>query len=89
MSNGTVKDLGSLHGILARTLKDQIINGITTVSKDGTIEQISAPASVLNVARQFLRDNNIECLGANNEDIKGLVEELPFDETPSKSARPN
>ena len=89
MSNSTVKDLGSLHGILARTLKDQIVNGVTTVSKDGTIEQISAPASVLNVARQFLRDNNIECLGANNEDIKGLVEELPFDETPSKPARPN
>jgi len=89
MSNGTVKDLGDLHGIVARTLKDQIVNGVTTVSKDGTIEQVSAPASVLNVARQFLRDNNIECLGANNEDIKGLVEELPFDETPSKPARPN
>lgn len=89
MSNGTVKDLGNLHGILARTLKDQIVNGVTTVSKDGTIEQVSAPASVLNVARQFLRDNNIECLGTNNEDIKGLVEELPFDETPSKSIRPN
>ena len=89
MSNGTVKDLGDLHGIIARTLKDQLLNGVTTVSKDSTIEQISAPASVLNVARQFLRDNNIECLGANNEDIKGLVEELPFDETPSKSARPN
>ena len=89
MSNGTVKDLGDLHGIVARTLKDQIVNGVTTVSKDGTIEQVSAPASVLNVARQFLRDNNIECLGANNEDIKGLVEELPFDETPSKPVRPN
>ena len=89
MSNGTVKDLGDLHGIIARTLKDQLLNGVTSVSKDGTIEQISTPASVLNVARQFLRDNNIECLGANNEDIKGLVEELPFDETPSKSARPN
>ena len=89
MSNGTVKDLGDLHGIVARTLKDQILNGVTTVSKDGTIEQVSAPASVLNVARQFLRDNNIECLGANNEDIKGLVEELPFDETPSKPVRPN
>jgi hypothetical protein len=89
MSNGTVKDLGDLHGIIARTLKDQLLNGVTTVSKDGTIEQVSAPASVLNVARQFLRDNNIECLGANNEDIKGLVEELPFDETPSKEMRTN
>ena len=89
MSNGTVKDLGDLHGIIARTLKDQLLNGVTSVSKVGTIEQISAPASVLNVARQFLRDNNIECLGANNEDIKGLVEELPFDETPSRSTRTN
>ena len=86
MSNGTVKDLGDLHGIIARTLKDQLLNGVTTVSKDGTIEQVSAPASVLNVARQFLRDNNIECLGANNADIKSLVEELPFEE---ESARPN
>ena len=67
MSNGTVKDLGDLHGIIARTLKDQLINGVTSVSKDGTIE----------------------CLGANNEDIKGLVEELPFDETPSRSTRTN
>ena len=89
MSNGTVKDLGDLHGIIARTLKDQLLNGVTTVSKDGNIEQVSAPGSVLNVARQFLRDNNIECLGANNEDIKGLVEELPFDETPSKEMRTN
>ena len=37
MSNGTVKDLGDLHGIIARTLKDQLLNGVTTVSKDGNI----------------------------------------------------
>ena len=46
MSNGTVKDLGDLHGIIARTLKDQLLNGVTTVAKDGTIEQVSAPRTI-------------------------------------------
>ena len=89
MSNGTVNELGELHGIIARTLTDQLKNGVTQVSKDGTIEVISAPASVLNVARQFLRDNNIECMGAANEDITAITEDLPFDETPRETARPN
>ena len=70
MSNGTVNDLGELHGLLARTLAEALQSGEAT------------PAH-LNVVRQFLRDNNIECLGTNNEDIKSLVEELPFDETPT------
>ena len=71
MSNGTVKDMGELHGLLARTLAETIKSGEAT------------PAH-LNVARQFLRDNNIECLGTNNEDIKALVEELPFEEVPKE-----
>ena len=57
MTHGTVNDLGELHGLLARTLAEHIKSGEAT------------PAH-LNVARQFLRDNNIECLGTNNEDIK-------------------
>ena len=71
MSNATVGDMGELHGILARHLAEILKSGEAT------------PAH-LNVARQFLRDNNIECLGTNNENIKSLVEELPFDETPRK-----
>ena len=71
MSNATVGDMGELHGILARHLAEILKSGEAT------------PAH-LNVARQFLRDNNIECLGTNTEDIKSLVEELPFDETPRK-----
>ena len=71
MSKATVGDMGELHGILARHLAEILKSGEAT------------PAH-LNVARQFLRDNNIECLGTNNEDIKSLVEELPFDETPRK-----
>ena len=44
MSNGTVKDMGELHGLLARTLAETIKSGEAT------------PAH-LNVVRQFLRDN--------------------------------
>ena len=67
-SNATVNNLGELHGLLARTLAETLRSGEAT------------PAH-LNVVRQFLRDNNIECFGANNEDIKSLVEELPFEES--------
>lgn len=69
MANETVNGLGDLHVILARALTEAISSGEAT------------PAH-LNVARQFLRDNNIECLGASNTDIKALHEELPFDEQP-------
>ena len=72
MTHGTVNDLGELHGLLARTLAEHIKSGEAT------------PAH-LNVARQFLRDNNIECLGATNEDIQSLTEALPFDELPARS----
>ena len=68
MPNETVNGMGELHGLLARQLKEVIESGEAT------------PAH-LNVARQFLRDNNIECLGATNEDVKALTDVLPFDET--------
>ena len=69
MANETVNGLGDLHGILARALTEANSSG-------------EASPAHLNVARQFLRDNNIECLGASNTDIKALHEELPFDEQP-------
>ena len=75
-NKGSEKDLGELHGILARILKEKILSG-------------EASPADLNLARQFLRDNNIECAGTNNIDIKNLIEELPFDETPRDSARAN
>lgn len=37
-------------------------------------------ASDLNVARQFLKDNNIEALPVENSPLKSLVDELPFSE---------
>lgn len=73
MSNETVKGMGELHGLLARHLADVLVSGDAT------------PAH-LNVIRQFLRDNNIECMGTNNEDIKSLTEELPFETAESVRA---
>lgn len=72
MPNETVNGMGELHGLLARQLKEVILSGEAT------------PAH-LNVARQFLRDNNIECMGTANEDVRSLTEALPFDETPQQA----
>ena len=85
LANSTVNEMGDLHGLIARTLKDQILNGTNVVGKDGSVYNISVTPATLNVARQFLRDNNIECLGATNEDIQSLTEALPFDELPARS----
>lgn len=85
--SGTQNELGELHGLIARILKDQIVNGGVVVTKEGESIPVPVTPAVLNVARQFLRDNNIECAGASNKDIMGLVEELPFES--AESVRPH
>ena len=72
--NETVAGMGELHGILARAL-----------TKEMQADEVS-PA-MYNTVRQFLKDNGIECMGANNEDVQALTEELPFEA--DDSARPN
>ena len=45
------------------------------------LERIRDPevkASDLNVARQFLKDNNIDCVPQDNNNMSKLAEELPF-----------
>ena len=59
--------LKELHGVLANELLKRV--------KDP-----EAKASDLNVARQFLKDNGIEGLPADNTALKELVDELPFEE---------
>jgi hypothetical protein len=56
--------LGELHEILARHLTEAIQNG-------------EASPSLLNVARQFLKDNGIECIVEGNETMKTLLDTLP------------
>lgn len=76
MSNrATEVILGSLHEELARILKEEINK--TIVDKDGNIVR---PAAILNVARQYLKDNNITAT-VDNKPMRELVDSLPsFDD---------
>jgi hypothetical protein len=62
------KTLIELHELLAKELLARIQSG-------------EEKASILNVARQFLKDNSIEAIPAEGSTIKELVEELPFEIT--------
>lgn len=60
----TEGELSELHSQLARTLRDILKSG-------------EANSAMLNVARQFLKDNGIECDGMENPEIKNIVDEIP------------
>jgi len=59
------KILEELHKTLAEELLARIKSG-------------EEKASILNVARQFLKDNGIEGLAVDDSPLKHLVDELPF-----------
>lgn len=59
--------LNQIHTVLAETLFDKIKNG-TATSTD------------LNVARQFLKDNGIDCVPQASEPLLNLAKIMPFDE---------
>ena len=56
--------LKELHGVLAQELLKRV--------KDP-----EAKASDLNVARQFLKDNGVECLPVEKNPMQELMENLP------------
>ena len=58
------KALESLHTALVQELLDRIRTG-------------DAKPSDLNVARQFLKDNGIECLPVEKNPMQELMENLP------------
>ena len=62
MQDETLKEL---HKRLAERLLDRI-------------KQDDVKASDLNVARQFLRDNNIDCVPVEGSPLQKLADELPF-----------
>lgn len=63
----TVEKLSRLHERLAEVLLDSM-DGL-----DGPV-----PAQVLNVARQFLRDNHIEAEAAPGSKLAALKDRVPF-----------
>ena len=66
------KDLENLHSELTQKLLDKIRSPEVT-------------ASELNVARQFLKDNNIDALPVKDSTLAKLAENLPFSEEDLKA----
>ena len=64
MTNRDLKKLESLHSVLTRVLLDRVKNP-------------EAKAGDLNVARQFLKDNGIECIPTENKRMEDLMQNLP------------
>jgi hypothetical protein len=71
--------LESLHKALAETLATAITEGIPMKDDDtGVITKAPAPAALLSVARQFLKDNGIEALAVPGTPVHKLSASLPF-----------
>ena len=68
--------LKELHGVLANKLLERV--------KDPEVT-----SSDLNVARQFLKDNNIDAVPTQDSPLQKLIEELPFDEKRKNPVKTN
>ena len=63
-------NLKQLHNELAKVLLDRVKNP-------------DAKSADLNVARQFLKDNNIDAVPVKDSPLEQLMKELPFNEEKS------
>jgi hypothetical protein len=77
MNKADEQALGSLHGKLAEILKDAISQDY--IDPD-TGMKLPPPAAILNVARQFLKDNKIEAIAAEGSPLAGLADLPVFDD---------
>ena len=68
MTNKDLEKLEDLHSTLTDVLIERVKSG-------------EAKAGDLNVARQFLKDNGIECIPTENNDMEDLMKNLPDLET--------
>lgn len=66
MNKADEKELGSLHGALAKILREQI--------------ELEPSPALLNVARQFLKDNKIEAIGAEGSPLHDLADLPVFED---------
>jgi hypothetical protein len=80
MNKADEKEMAGLHGKLAGVLKE----ALSAEYKDpDTGLKIPPPAAILNVARQFLKDNRIEVGAAPKGSNMGDLSDLPvFEEQP-------
>jgi len=84
--------MNMLHATLADTLAAAINEGVTVIDKEGNPVKATCPASILSVARQFLKDNQIE-LGKGEADQSSIaramkeMSDLPMDDEVPKEYR--
>ena len=64
MTNKDLKKLEALHSVLTQTLLDKV-------------KSADAKAGDLNVARQFLKDNGIECIPTEKNGLEDIMNNLP------------
>ena len=86
MDKADEKALGGLHGQLA----DILSKAIGQEYVDGEGNKIPPPAAILNVARQFLKDNRIEAQAVQGSPLAGLANLPVFDDDniiPLRNAR--
>lgn len=77
MNKADEKALGSLHGKLADVLREALEQDYTDPD---TGAKLPPPAAILNVARQFLKDNKIEAVAAQGSPLADLADLPVFDE---------
>lgn len=87
-SKSSKQVLSDLHRSLSEVLTKALRDGEVVVDKEGVSHKNTAPAAILNVARQFLKDNNIEGLPVEGSELGELTNvvksggiKLPFEST--------
>ncbi len=83
--SATENDMRELHGELSSQLRKMLVGGQVVLDDKGMPIVISPTPAVLNVVRQFLKDNNVHAKPTNSNELGDLVDELPFAE---EEARP-
>lgn len=78
----TEEALEALHKALAETLAVGV-KDIKRAMADPEAGEIKGAAALLNVARQYLKDNGIESLPTAGSPTKSLLDEMPFEVAPS------
>ena len=68
------QELQDLHTELAKVLKKHVSKKYT----DEEGNDAPPPAAILNVARQFLKDNNIDGVAVEGSPLGELAQRLPF-----------
>ena len=76
MDEATEKALGVVHARLAEVLKDALQDKFDSETGD----KLPPNAAILNVARQFLKDNKIEAMPAHGTPLHSLSDLPVFED---------